>query len=101
MQVLQAQVEKLSRGEEELLASCSQSEEALAAEPCTSSMQEEQQLQQRLEELLARGLMCQPEENDQLDLLLETDGLRKSIHNLGTIVTTRSVQQQNQLGLRF
>ncbi|KAG7266988.1 hypothetical protein CRUP_010522 [Coryphaenoides rupestris] len=35
-------------------------------------------LAERLEELTNQGLPCHPEENDQLDLILETDGLRKS-----------------------
>lgn len=82
-------MDSLVRGEGDLEASCSQAEEALAGEACVASLQAEQELQEKLGELAGLGLPCQPEENDQLDLLLETDGLRKSIHNLGTIVTTR------------
>lgn len=89
LQVLQAQVDNLIRGEGDIMASCTQSEEALAGEACVASLQVEQELQERLGELTCLGLPCQPEENDQLDLVMETDGLRKSIHNLGTIVTTR------------
>lgn len=83
-------MDSLVRGEGDITASCTQTEEALAGEACVSSLQAERELQERLGELVGHGLPCQPEENDQLDLVLETDGLRKSIHNLGTIVTTRS-----------
>lgn len=88
-QVLQAQVDSLIRGEGDIQALCAQSQEALAGEACVASLQAERELQERLGESDGLGLPCQPEENDQLDLVMETDGLRKSIHNLGTIVTTR------------
>ena len=89
VQVLQAQVESLVLGEGALSASLSQAEEALSGEACAAGLQAEQQLQQRLGDLTGLRLTCEPQENDQLDLILETDGMRKSIHNLGTIVTTR------------
>lgn len=71
------------------MATCTQTEEALAGEACVASLQAERKLAEKLQELVGLSLPCQPEENDQLDLVMETDGLRKSIHNLGTIVTTR------------
>lgn len=82
-------MDSLVRGEGDLMSTCTQTEEALAGEACVASLQVEQDLRERLGELAGLGLPCQPEENDQLDLVMETDGLRKSIHNLGTIVTTR------------
>lgn len=88
-QVLQGQVDSLGRGEGEMTALCTQVEEALAGEPCVASLQMEKELGDKLEDMVSADLSCQPEENDQLDLVMETDGLRKSIHNLGTIVTTR------------
>lgn len=89
LQVLQSQVDALLQGEGSFRSTCRLTEEALAAEACVSSLQAEQQLAEQLAELNAVQLPHQPHENDQLDLVLETDGLRKSIHNLGTIVTTR------------
>ncbi|XP_008301045.1 tripartite motif-containing protein 2 [Stegastes partitus] len=94
--VLQAQVDSLVRGEGDIAATCTQTEEALAGEACVASLQLEQELRERLGELVGLGLPCQPEENDQLDLVMETDGLRKSIHNLGTIVTTSAVASQSE-----
>ncbi|XP_034020958.1 LOW QUALITY PROTEIN: tripartite motif-containing protein 2-like, partial [Thalassophryne amazonica] len=96
VQVLQAQVQSLFRGEEDLTATCVQAEEVLDGEVCAASLQAEQTLKERLGELASLGLPCQPEENDQLDLMMETDGLRKSIHNLGTIVTTSAVASQSE-----
>uniref|UniRef100_A0A3Q3LG95 Tripartite motif-containing protein 2 n=1 Tax=Mastacembelus armatus TaxID=205130 RepID=A0A3Q3LG95_9TELE len=94
--VLQAQADSLTRGDGDITAICTQTEEALAADPCVASLQMEQELGERLRELSHLSLPCQPEENDQLDLVMETDGLRKSIHNLGTIVTTSAVASQSE-----
>ncbi|XP_047442322.1 tripartite motif-containing protein 2-like [Mugil cephalus] len=94
--VLQAQVDSLVRGEGDITATCTQAEEALAGEACVASLQVERDLGEKLQELTGIGLPCQPEENDQLDLVMETDGLRKSIHNLGTIVTTSAVASQSE-----
>uniref|UniRef100_A0A4W6FG77 Tripartite motif-containing protein 2 n=1 Tax=Lates calcarifer TaxID=8187 RepID=A0A4W6FG77_LATCA len=88
--------DSLIRGEGDITATCTQTEEALAGEACVASLQAERELAERLAELAGLGLPCQPEENDQLDLVMETDGLRKSIHNLGTIVTTSAVASQSE-----
>uniref|UniRef100_A0A8C7I0E0 Tripartite motif containing 2 n=1 Tax=Oncorhynchus kisutch TaxID=8019 RepID=A0A8C7I0E0_ONCKI len=48
----------------------------------------------RLSELASQGLPLQPGENDQLGFLVETEGLKKSIHNLGTIVTTNAMASE-------
>lgn len=82
-------MDSLVREAGDITASFTQLDEVLAGEACVASLQVEQELQARLGELAGLNLSCQPEENDQLDLVMETDGLRKSIHNLGTIVTTR------------
>uniref|UniRef100_A0A8D3B2B2 RING-type E3 ubiquitin transferase n=1 Tax=Scophthalmus maximus TaxID=52904 RepID=A0A8D3B2B2_SCOMX len=94
--VLQAQVDSLVRGEGDITAICTQMEEALPREASVAILQEEQELGERLAGLAGLGLPSQPQENDQLDLVLETDGLRKSIHNLGTIVTTSAVASQSE-----
>ncbi|KAK6322982.1 hypothetical protein J4Q44_G00053210 [Coregonus suidteri] len=71
-------------------------EEALSGEASAASLQAERSLGERLGELASQGLPFQAEENDQLDLLMEADGLRRSIHNLGTIVTTSAVASQSE-----
>lgn len=52
------------------------------------------QMGERLVELANQELPLQPGENCQLDFLVETDGLKKSIHNLGTVVTTNAVASE-------
>lgn len=79
----------LVREQGDIMVTCAQSEEALAGEACVTSLQAERELQEQLGLLAGLGLSREPQENDQLDLVMETDGLRKSIHNLGSIVTTR------------
>lgn len=94
--VLQAQMDTLTRCEGDMSSVGTQAEEALAGDACAASLAEERELEQRLEELTRLTLNTDPEENDQLDLILETDALRKSIHNLGTIVTTSAVASQSE-----
>ncbi|XP_061524730.1 tripartite motif-containing protein 2 [Phycodurus eques] len=94
--VLRSQLESLLQGECAVSSACARADEVLATEACAASLEEELDLKEKLEELAGRGLSCQPEENDQLDLILETDGLRKWIHNLGTIVTTSAVASQSE-----
>lgn len=91
--VLQAQVEHLVQAEGDMVSSCSRGEEALEGEACVASALLERQLQEELLQAARRPASCQPEENHQLELLMETDALRKSIHNLGTILTTRYAAQ--------
>ncbi|KAL0970686.1 hypothetical protein UPYG_G00245710 [Umbra pygmaea] len=93
--VLQAQLESLLQGQEGVINTCTKTEEALSGEACAGSLQAERGLGEKLRELASQGLPFQPEENDQLDLLMETEGLRRSIHNLGTIVTTSAVASQS------
>ena len=87
--MLEAQLEALLQGEESISSSCAQAEAALGVEACQARLGSERGLGEVLGELASQGLPFQPEENDQLDLLMETEGLKKCIHNLGTIVTTR------------
>ncbi|XP_067117445.1 tripartite motif-containing protein 2 [Osmerus mordax] len=96
-QVLEAQLEALLQGEESISSSCAQAEAALGGEACQARMGSERGLGEVLGELASQGLPFQPEENDQLDLLMETQGLKKCIHNLGTIVTTSAVASQSEV----
>lgn len=51
---------------------------------------------ERLSELASEGLPLQPEENNQLELAMEMEGLRNSIHNLGAIITTSAVASHTE-----
>lgn len=91
LQVLQAQLESLLQGQEGIRSSCSFTEQALNHGSEAEVLLVKKQMSERLDELANQELPLRPEENNQLDFLVETDGLRKSIHNLGAIVTTNAV----------
>ncbi|XP_063042933.1 tripartite motif-containing protein 2 [Engraulis encrasicolus] len=107
--ILQAQLDALVEGEEHIQSSRSLSEEALgrekekdcnggglAAGDAAMILLAHQAEAEKLTSLASEGLPLQPEENDQLDLYLESEELKKSIHNLGTIVTTSAVACQTE-----
>ncbi|KAJ8385185.1 hypothetical protein AAFF_G00192360 [Aldrovandia affinis] len=89
--VLQAQLDSLLQDQEGISSSCSFTEQALSRGSEAEVLLVKKQMSERLGELAGREYAVQPEENDQLDFLIETEGLKKSIHNLGTIVTTNAV----------
>ncbi|CAF90324.1 unnamed protein product [Tetraodon nigroviridis] len=81
--VLQAQVEHLVQAEQDMVSSCSRCQEVLEGEACVAGLQAEREVEEQLLQAAQRPASCQPEENHQLDLLMDTDALRKSVHNLG------------------
>ncbi|XP_033890902.2 tripartite motif-containing protein 2 isoform X2 [Acipenser ruthenus] len=89
--VLQAQLDNLLQGQEGIKSSCNFTEQALHHGTETEVLLIKKQMSERLSELASQEYPLQPEENDQLDFLIETEGLKKSIHNLGTIITTNAV----------
>ncbi|XP_062373567.1 tripartite motif-containing protein 2 isoform X1 [Sardina pilchardus] len=89
--VLQAQLDSLLSGQEGISSSCSFTEQALSHGSEAEVLLVKKQMSERLRELANQELPLQPEENNQLDFLVETEGLKKSIHNLGAIVTTNAV----------
>uniref|UniRef100_A0A673MZT5 Tripartite motif-containing protein 2 n=1 Tax=Sinocyclocheilus rhinocerous TaxID=307959 RepID=A0A673MZT5_9TELE len=89
--VLQAQLDSLLQGQEGIRSSCSFTEQALNHGSEAEVLLVKKQMSERLDELASQELPLRPEENSQLDFLVETDGLRKSIHNLGVIITTNAV----------
>uniref|UniRef100_A0A8C2J104 Tripartite motif-containing protein 2 n=1 Tax=Cyprinus carpio TaxID=7962 RepID=A0A8C2J104_CYPCA len=89
--VLQAQLESLLQGQEGIRSSCNFTEQALNHGSEAEVLLVKKQMSERLDELASQELPLRPEENSQLDFLVETDGLRKSIHNLGAIITTNAV----------
>ncbi|CAL1591083.1 unnamed protein product [Knipowitschia caucasica] len=94
--VLEAQLQSLAACEEDMCGLSAAVEEAAAAEASVSTLSEEQELGHKLEKFTHLTIRSDLEENDQLDLILETEALRKSIHNLGTIVTTSAVASQSE-----
>ncbi|XP_036407130.1 tripartite motif-containing protein 2-like isoform X1 [Megalops cyprinoides] len=89
--VLQGQLDSLLHDQEGIHSSCSFTEQALSRGSEAEVLLVKKQMGERLSELAGTDYALQPAENDQLDFLIETEGLKKSIHNLGTIVTTNAV----------
>ncbi|XP_061769276.1 tripartite motif-containing protein 2 isoform X1 [Nerophis ophidion] len=92
--VLQAQLDSLMQGQEGIHSSCSFTEQALSHGTEAEVLLVKKQMSERLAELAARDLPLRPGENDQLDFHIETEGLKKSIHNVGTVVTTNAVASE-------
>ncbi|XP_072240897.1 tripartite motif-containing protein 2 isoform X2 [Leuresthes tenuis] len=92
--VLQSQLDTLLQGQEGINSSCNFTEQALSHGTEAEVLLVKKQMGERLVELASQELPLQPGENDQLDFLVETEGLKKSIHNLGTIITTNAVASE-------
>ncbi|XP_003972341.1 tripartite motif-containing protein 2 [Takifugu rubripes] len=92
--VLQAQLDTLLQGQEGIRSTCDFTEQALSRGTDAEVLLVKKQMSDRLMGLATQDLPLQPGENDQLDFLVETDGLKKSIHNLGTVVTTNAVASE-------
>jgi len=93
-QVLQAQLEALRQGQESILGSCAFAEQALRHGTASEVLLVQKQMGERLSELAGRAFPERPHENAQLDCLLETDGVRRSILNLGALVTTSAAAHE-------
>lgn len=87
-QVLQAQLDALRQGQESILSSCAFTEQALHHGTATEVLLVKKQMSERLSELASREFPEHPHENAQLDFVVETEGVRKSILNLGVLITT-------------
>ncbi|XP_051939367.1 tripartite motif-containing protein 2 isoform X1 [Hippocampus zosterae] len=92
--VLQAQLDNLLQGQDGIRSSCDFTEQALSHGGEAEVLLVKKQMSERLAELAAQELPLRPGENDQLDCRLETEGVKKSIHNLGSVVTTNAVASE-------
>ncbi|NWR59872.1 TRIM3 protein, partial [Bucorvus abyssinicus] len=92
--VLQVQLDMLRRGQESIVSSCAFAEQALRHGTAAEVLLVQKQMSERLSELAGRRFPEHPHENAQLDYAAETDGLRKSILNLGVLVTTSAAAHE-------
>ncbi|CAL8363945.1 unnamed protein product [Merluccius merluccius] len=89
--VLQAQLAALLRGKENIQASCSFTEQALSHGSATEVLLVHKQMSERVGALARHTFPEQPHENGHLGCQVETEGLRRSIQNLGVLITTGAV----------
>ncbi|KAM6145441.1 LOW QUALITY PROTEIN: tripartite motif-containing protein 3 [Phoenicopterus ruber ruber] len=90
--VLQAQLDALRQGQESILSSCAFTEQALHHGTATEVLLVKKQMSERLSELASQEFPEHPHENAQLDYVVETEGVRKSILT-GVLITTSATAQ--------
>lgn len=91
VQVLQAQLAALLQGKENIESSCGFTEQALSHGSATEVLLVQKQLGERVASLARHSFPEQPHENGHLECQVETEGLRRSIQNLGVLITTSAV----------
>ncbi|XP_077579012.1 tripartite motif-containing protein 3-like isoform X1 [Stigmatopora nigra] len=89
--VLQAQLSSLLRGKENIQSSCDFTEQALSHGSAAEVLLVQKQMGERVGALARQAFPDQPQENGHLECQVETDGLRRSIQNLGVLITTGAV----------
>uniref|UniRef100_A0A8D3D827 RING-type E3 ubiquitin transferase n=1 Tax=Scophthalmus maximus TaxID=52904 RepID=A0A8D3D827_SCOMX len=89
--VLQAQLSSLLQGKEHIQSSCSFTEQALSHGSATEVLLVQKQMSERVTALARHDFPERPHQNAHLDCQIETEGLRRSIQNLGVLLTTAAV----------
>ncbi|KAK0133515.1 Tripartite motif-containing protein 3 [Merluccius polli] len=89
--VLQAQLTSLLQGAEHIQSSCGFTEQALSHGSSTEVLLVQKQMSERVAALARHDFPEKPHQNAHLDCQVETDGLRRSIQNLGVLITTAAV----------
>ncbi|KAM3868772.1 tripartite motif-containing protein 3b [Diretmus argenteus] len=89
--VLQAQLSSLLQGREHIQSSCSFTEQALSHGSATEVLLVQKQMSERVTALARHDFPERPHQNAHLDCQVETEGLRRSIQNLGVLLTTAAV----------
>ncbi|KAM4609580.1 tripartite motif-containing protein 3-like [Discoglossus pictus] len=89
--VLQAQLSSLRQGLDNMESSVRFTEQALGHGSETEVLLVRKQMSERLNELGSRDFPLHPQQNPQLEFRVETDGLRRSLQNLGALLTTCAV----------
>ncbi|XP_034459779.1 tripartite motif-containing protein 3-like isoform X2 [Hippoglossus hippoglossus] len=89
--VLQVQLTSLLQGKENIQSSCNFTEQALSHGSATEVLLVQKQMGERVSALARHTFPEHPHENGHLECQVETDGLRRSIQNLGVLITTGAV----------
>ncbi|XP_057676354.1 tripartite motif-containing protein 3-like isoform X3 [Corythoichthys intestinalis] len=89
--VLEAQLNALLRGREHIRGSCGFAERALLHGGAAEVLLVRKQMSERAAALARHDFPEKPHQNAHLDCQVETEGLRRSIQNLGVLLTTAAV----------
>ncbi|XP_032872383.1 tripartite motif-containing protein 3-like isoform X2 [Amblyraja radiata] len=93
-QVLESQLQLLVQGRERIRSSSEFTEQALRQGTEAEVLLVRKQMNETLGELGREEFPLQPQENQHLECVLETEGLRRSLQGLGSLVTTSAVGRQ-------
>lgn len=89
--MLQSQLLSLQQAKEHIVSSCSFTEQALSHGGAAEVLLVQKQMGERAGALACHTFPERPHENGHLQCRLETEGLRRSIQNLGVLITTSAV----------
>uniref|UniRef100_A0A8C6NW93 RING-type E3 ubiquitin transferase n=2 Tax=Nothobranchius TaxID=28779 RepID=A0A8C6NW93_NOTFU len=89
--VLQTQLSSLLQGKENIESSCNFTEHALSHGSATEVLLVQKQMGERVSALARHTFPEHPHDNGHLECQVETDGLKRSIQNLGVLITTGAV----------
>lgn len=92
--MLQTQLDTLRQGQEHIGSSCSFAEQALRLGSAPEVLLVRKHMRERLAALASQAFPERPHENAQLELVLEVDGLRRSVLNLGALLTTSATAHE-------
>uniref|UniRef100_A0A8C4Q5G6 RING-type E3 ubiquitin transferase n=1 Tax=Eptatretus burgeri TaxID=7764 RepID=A0A8C4Q5G6_EPTBU len=92
--VLQTQLECLQQSHDDMQSSCEFTQQALQQGGGTEALLVRKQMSERLSALADSSLNLFPQENDHLEFRADPEALRRSILNLGSLVTTHAVACQ-------
>lgn len=92
--MLQSQLDTLRQGQEHIGSSCSFAEQALRLGSAPEVLLVRKHMRERLASLAAQAFPERPHENAQLELVLEVEGLRRSVLNLGALLTTSATAHE-------
>uniref|UniRef100_A0A8C5GW96 RING-type E3 ubiquitin transferase n=1 Tax=Gouania willdenowi TaxID=441366 RepID=A0A8C5GW96_GOUWI len=81
----------LLQGKDHIQSSCSFTEQALSHGSATEVLLVQKQMSERVTALARHDFPEKPHQNAHLDCQVETEGLRRSIQNLGVLLTTAAV----------
>ncbi|XP_076876255.1 tripartite motif-containing protein 3b isoform X2 [Brachyhypopomus gauderio] len=89
--VLQTQLSALQQGRDNIQSSCGFTEQALSHGSAAEVLLVHKQMGERVGALARHDFPERPHENAHLQCQVETEGLRRSIQNLGALLTTSAV----------
>ncbi|XP_051903047.1 tripartite motif-containing protein 3-like isoform X2 [Hippocampus zosterae] len=90
-QVLQAQLAALLQGRDHIQSGCDFTEQALVHGSAAEVLLVRKQMSERMTALARHDFPERPHQNAHLDWQVETESLRRSIQNLGVLLTTPAV----------